>query len=552
MADKTGTPPATNAIAQSGSDGFEATKTAAMAIAAHIGQIAAMQRLQTGQLPPGMSVPTNAMAPPNATPMPMPIPQGGQPDTHSQYDNPAQANSAARTDVVNQIVDMANKAKAAKVQADTIKASKDYETLMNAINFNKTLNPKDPQQAALIQHNNDIINNFFSDPKRADRLQKIMGYDAYDMKAEAKKQKDPEYQAFQLALKNSGKTVTSSQPTSTSIPGSDASVPGSMDLTLGPSATPPTPAGMKQSDANSVAAGQANVDASNPWASGLNPAAQKFINQMPVGRGPTQYIPSPEEHASIFRIANGLEADAKTKSSLVEALVKYQSEDLGHLATNLRDMDVAKLKARFDDNANLRDNTTRWNVSLLQDATERAKLAFEKGKAEWDHNKEDADKSWTAFNNMQSNQLKVIDGIQAQTKVYEDIVKSKDADGDQKRYAVTALNKLHAEQAQEFEKYHSIQQDFQHTMETKHGIKFSEPAGTNAANAVNSFDQQNGGPSATDNGSAGTSATVPVSGSSGGHSSAAWERRIVLPISNGPTVPTNFGPGGSFDSAGRK
>jgi hypothetical protein len=259
---------ATNPIAASGSSGFEATKQAALALAAHIGQMAAYQRLNAGGLPQGVSFSPNAVAIPNPTPMPQSIPQGGMPDTHSQYENPGQANSAAKTDLTNQVIDMANKYAANKKQQDVLKASKDYEILMNAINFNKTLNPDDPKQAGMIQHNNDVINNFFSDEKRAARLQKVMGFDAYDMKAEAKKQQDPEYQAFQLAVKNSQKT--------TSTP---STVPGTPDLTLGPSGAPPAPAGMGAKDAASVVSGQTDAASVNQWANGLNPRRKSLCSK---------------------------------------------------------------------------------------------------------------------------------------------------------------------------------------------------------------------------------------------------------------------------------
>jgi hypothetical protein len=402
---------ATNPIAASGSSGFEATKQAALALAAHIGQMAAYQRLNAGGLPQGVSFSPNAVATPNPTPMPQSIPQGGMPDTHSQYENPGQANSAAKTDLTNQVIDMANKYAANKKQQDVLKASKDYEILMNAINFNKTLNPDDPKQAGMIQHNNDVINNFFSDEKRAARLQKVMGFDAYDMKAEAKKQQDPEYQAFQLAVKNSQKT--------TSTP---STVPGTPDLTLGPSGAPPAPAGMGAKDAASVVSGQTDAASVNQWANGLNPAAQKFVQQMPVGRGPLQYVPSPEEHAQIFRQVNGLDLDAKGKSELMQAAMKYQSEDLGHLATNLRDMDTAQLKTKYDELANVRDNTTRWNIAMQDTNLGYARLAFDKTKLEFDKNKDDADKSWQLMAQMQEHQQAIMASLDTQTKLYENIV----------------------------------------------------------------------------------------------------------------------------------
>jgi hypothetical protein len=101
----------------------------------------------------------------------------------------------------------------------------------------------------------------------------------------------------------------------------------------------------------------------------IKPAAQKFVQQMPVGRGPLQYVPSPEEHAQIFRQINGLDLDAKGKSELMQAAMKYQSEDLGHLATNLRDMDTAQLKLNMTTSQmfviTLRAGTLRCRTQIL-------------------------------------------------------------------------------------------------------------------------------------------------------------------------------------------
>lgn len=80
------------------------------------------------------------------------------------------------------------------------KAMMEFRTLMTAIQANKTLDPNDPNNKDDIAHNNEIIKNFFEgkDGKgRTKRLEKIMGFDAFNMKKEEDKKKDPYYQAMQ-------------------------------------------------------------------------------------------------------------------------------------------------------------------------------------------------------------------------------------------------------------------------------------------------------------------------------------------------------------------
>jgi hypothetical protein len=177
-----------------------------------------------------------------------------------------------------------------------------------------------------------------------------------------------------------------------------------------------------------------------------------------------------------------------------------------------------------------------------------ARLAFDKTKLEFDKNKDDADKSWQLMSQMQVHQQAIMSSLDAQTKLYEGIVHTKGVDSDQKAYAIKRLNQLHTIQLQEFDKQHSLQQDFQKFAKDKHGIQFSEPTGTNAANAVADFDKTNGGTTTPTDSSAGTGATVSNPGSGSYHGSASWEQRAVLPV---PSVPTNFGNGGIYDPANK-
>jgi hypothetical protein len=227
------------------------------------------------------------------------------------------------------------------------KAMMEFRTLYTAIQANKMLDPNDPNNQADIAHNNEIIKNFFEgkDGKaRTKRLEKIMGFDAFNMKKEQEKQQDPYYQAMQQQAGVVANKATGAM--SETIPGG---IPNPNNVPIGQSNTAPSvanpnaPTGTPVNNSspntamNETIPGMPNPNNSPMWMHGLPPSIQAHLSNIPSVPMPVTL--SRDEQRQALRV------DAKIAPSADE-LVKFQSK----MAEITKDLNVegAKLLSAQD------------------------------------------------------------------------------------------------------------------------------------------------------------------------------------------------------------
>lgn len=492
------TPVATpDSLSASGSNMLEAVK----AIGAHFGQMAAYQRLANwdkeaeGRISGGFSP---EVVPPSA-PLPSDAGPGGIPDTHSQYTNPSQSKAAALTDMVNTIGAAAKTYVEKKHQADVIKSTREFTTLMTAIQANKNLNPNDPEQAKMIDYNNNVINDFFADKGKSQRLTKILGFDAFDAKAQAKKEADPHYQAYQAALKNVG-------------PAPQTGVGGV-----------PAPA-----DANMMAASmQKPPDSTDvmPWTKGLNPQAQQFMSKMPIGFTPPTYVMGPRELAEQARVAAKIIPDGNERAHLMGALATVQGSELGHVMQGITDVDVQNMKNDAEKYKTDLGETTAWNVAVLSNATERMKVSLESSRVDLEKLKVGLEKGrldnehigqiYKASQDQVTNASKLIDGLNHKKEYLEGVLKNT-KNSDQTNALTKQLNGINADINDAYGKYSQAQKD-QELVRTKY-YGSSSGAASNTAGAASV--ESAGSPSAPAQSQSTSGTSAPVSNPGGPNSSS--------------------------------
>lgn len=223
------------------------------------------------------------------------------------------------------------------------KAMMEFRTLYTAIQANKMLDPNDPNNQADIAHNNEIIKNFFEgkDGKsRTKRLEKIMGFDAFNMKKEEDKKKDPYYQAMQqqagvvasktAAASGTGamsETIPGGIPNPNNIPIGQSSAAPSVNNTAAPAGTPVNTNNTQTPAMSETIPGMPNPNNSPAWMRSLPPSIQAHLSNIPSVPMPVT-LSRDEQHQA-------LRVDAKIAPSADE-LVKFQ----GTMATIAKDLNV--------------------------------------------------------------------------------------------------------------------------------------------------------------------------------------------------------------------
>lgn len=268
-------------------------------------------------------------------------------------DNYGERVAADKTRLVNQLNAAATTALANKKEKDVAQKQREYEIIMTAM---QGVNSPDP---AVAQHNKDLLNHFFEGPdgeKRAKAISKAMGFDAFDMKAEQKKQQDPDYQAIQKAKQ----TVSSGSV----APNSGQVVPGGAPV-AGPNGEPMGV--LPQPDA---APTPSTPTTTGGTISGLNATAQQFLKNMPMTTSAPEYMPSSKELATKWRVANGVEAKPEDKIKLQSTILDLESKGLININDNITKRDIETLKGRVDLYKTMMDNNSAYKVALLKHSDE--------------------------------------------------------------------------------------------------------------------------------------------------------------------------------------
>lgn len=262
-------------------------------------------------------------------------------------DNYGERVAADKTRLVNQLNQAATTALANKKEKDIAQKQREYEIIMTAM---QGVNSPDP---AVAQHNKDLLNHFFDGPdgdKRAKAISKAMGFDAFDMKKEQKKQEDPDYQAIQKAKQ----AVSSGQVAP------NAQVPGGAPQAQVPASTPQvTPQGAGSAAAATPASGVASGN-------GLNANAQNFLKMMPMTTTAPEYLPSSKELGYKWRVANKIAPDANEALKAQTTMMDLQSKELIDINDKMTDRDVETMKARTAALDTWTKGQTAYKVALLE------------------------------------------------------------------------------------------------------------------------------------------------------------------------------------------
>lgn len=324
-----------------------------------------------------------------------PSPQALQSEIGGGYTNHGLRVSHDKSALVNEISSGVQYAVQKHQDNERTKAMMEFRTLYTAIQANKMLDPNDPNNQADIAHNNEIIKNFFEgkDGKsRTKRLEKIMGFDAFNMKKEEDKKKDPYYQAMQqqagvVANKTSGamsETIPGGIPNPNNIPIGQPNSASSVNAAPAPTGAPvnntsPNPA------MSEAIPGMPNPNNSPTWMRGLPPSIQAHLSNIPSVPMPVT-LSRDEQHQA-------LRVDAKIAPSADE-LVKFQ----GTMATVMKDLNIkgAELLSAQDletfkqTNENWREvagNSSAERIAMINakvhiadSALGWARLRFEQGK----------------------------------------------------------------------------------------------------------------------------------------------------------------------------
>jgi hypothetical protein len=353
----------TGSLAEGASAASAQAQEAAREFAAMLGQTAAMQTLASGgDIPqgrvvqgsmPGIPAPVvdPSMQPRQYREMP---PQGGG---HTNYglrkafDKAEFFNSIGRT--VNQY---SNEAKQREVQ----KTAREYEIVMMTIQA--------LQQDPTNQHNIQLLNTLL-DPntpegkKRLQRFEKVLGFDAFDPAKEAKKQNDPDNQAFQAAAQKVLGGING-----TMVPGGGADPASIMADTASVMRTPGFNSSQGAEEALTKQVGPAYMGQ-------LNSGAQSFLKQFPQMPQAPAYAPSPQELAAKWRISAGISPNAKERLDFTKALIETE-KDIGiEIMKEVSAKDLALLDNYYKTQNNVYDNVTKYRIALLDfqsDALDRA------------------------------------------------------------------------------------------------------------------------------------------------------------------------------------
>lgn len=264
-------------------------------------------------------------------------------------DNYGERVAADKTRLVNQLNQAATTALANKKEKDIAQKQREYEIIMTAM---QGVNSPDP---AVAQHNKDLLNHFFDGPdgdKRAKAISKAMGFDAFDMKKEQKKQEDPDYQAIQKAKQTVGSGSVA--------PNNGQLVPGGAPVadpnvepmgTMPQAAAPQTQSGVKLQQFDST---------------GLNPTAQAFLKNMPMTTSAPQYLPSSKQMGRVWEVTNKIAPDANEALKAQTTTMDLQSKELININDKMTDRDVETMKARTAALDTWTKGQTAYKVALLE------------------------------------------------------------------------------------------------------------------------------------------------------------------------------------------
>jgi hypothetical protein len=278
-----------------------------------------------------------------------------------------------------------NKHKAEEVA----KAQREYEIVLSAMDALRRSNPEDPAQQADIKHNQAILEMFFSDKEKVKRLQKVMGYDAFDPKKEQKKQEDPHYQAYQAALKN--------KPAIQGTPGFNPNA--STPVPIVPAGTnplaggnlPATPVNMP-ADAGTIndnwGGAMVNPTPQEPeWMRLLPDNAKRFASQFP------SMPPDPLAGLALEErlIKAGIKPSADKMMDVNKAIIEGKTGIQKEILKSATDIEVAKFRSDSDRYKANMDAASAERVALLnlqgkriEAETARLRIDADKGKLEFD------------------------------------------------------------------------------------------------------------------------------------------------------------------------
>lgn len=302
----------------------------------------------------------------------------------------ADFNTAVATKIGNDLNNMVNAKRLEMHNKEVAGAQRDYETIMNSIAINKSLDPNNPEHAKIIEHNKQIIDTYLNDPKKMKRLQKVLGIEAdlkdnnngatADAQKKAKLESDPDYQALQKAKANAA-----AQAVGTTMPGG-GTIEGGMVPGGGPSAptnnggapmseTIPGTGGATPTTLGTPASGAAPgmMSRYENWVSSMSPKAQAFINQFPVSPQ-MNYIPSPDEFAQQWRVAAKIAPDGDHLVDAAARVHQWNVRGLGEIVKTLNDRDIEQMKSNVEQWKTLTDNDTKWNIALLEAGIKKSEL----------------------------------------------------------------------------------------------------------------------------------------------------------------------------------
>ena len=462
-------------LAAAGSEGMTMLKT----LAEKMGAAAAMNKIRTSQASAGMGGDGQSMRA-NIPGIPAPIFAGNQMAPNElSLEGGGNTNwglrvSHDRTRLVNFLGKAADVALANKKEKDMAVKQREYEILIAAY---KGINSSDP---AIREHNANIINHFFEGKegeKRAKELGKALGFDAFDVKNEQKKQADPSYQAVQGALSKSQQVPSSQDPNEAAL----------MEATGGYAETP-----------------KRNVQGTQ----NLNPTAQKFFGNMPMNQGPLEYSPGPEDVKQAWLVANKIGVSADEKLKAVSSLIQEDNKFILEAFKAANTKEIEGMKQRVELLKQTMGDEKAWAVAALESNDKRldrevskARLLFDAGKADFDQKKDAVINIRNASINRAENLLKKLNYLNSNLKTFLGTSKSqeqvtiKDKDGNEIKMGV--IDKEIAETKDALaDAQSSIDESFRMEADLygkEKGVAL-RPHGRegNAATAVENFDKSNG------------------------------------------------------------
>lgn len=350
-------------LAEASSEALSTAQEYAANIGKMLGQQHATQLIATAQEQAGLPGEAGRISQATVPMIPAPIVSGGAqppfqvPEEGGGYEDYGRRVAFDKSRLINILNQLSSRAVENKRAKDVATATRDYQVLTSAIaayqqaQAELARNPNNTQARAIMAHNANIINQFFSDEKKVKKLKDVLNINvAFDQKAKQKKDSKPEGMALDTILG------------STSIPktGQTMNVGGEQMQIAVPAGSSSLPATI------SPQAATEGVRATQFEPTELSPAATQFMSGIPMALGPRQYIPSDSEFIEINQIAAGLAPDANTRMNLTNTIIR-----------NKGDMDVQQLKSLTDIKvqemssyaANLREmlgNANAWDIAWLK------------------------------------------------------------------------------------------------------------------------------------------------------------------------------------------